>query len=66
MRATAYFNINILHMYRNIYSKQDKNDCFGCLEAFFFLVHKEDRALRVNYKCDIKHFDFDAEDKVIM
>lgn len=66
MRATAYFNINILHMYRNIYSKQDKNDCFGCLEAFFFLVHEEDRALRVNYKCDIKHFDFDAEDKVIM
>lgn len=32
----------------------------------FFLVHEEDRALRVNYKCDIKHFDFDVEDKVIM
>lgn len=36
------------------------------LRLSFFLVHEEDRALRVNYKCDIKHFDFDAEDKVIM
>lgn len=31
----------------------------------FFFVHEENRALRVNYKCDIKRFDFDVEDKVL-
>lgn len=30
MCATMYFNINILHMYRNIYSKQWKTDCLWC------------------------------------
>lgn len=40
MCATMYFNINILHMYRNIYSKQWKNDCWGCLGVFAFVVEE--------------------------
>lgn len=35
MCATIYFNINILHMYRNIYSKWWETDCSGCLGGIF-------------------------------
>lgn len=35
MCATIYFNINILHMYRNIYSKRWETDCSGCLGGIF-------------------------------
>lgn len=35
MCATIYFNINILHMYRNIYSKRWETDCSGCLAGIF-------------------------------
>lgn len=37
MCATIYFNINILHMYRNIYSKRWETDCFRRPGGFFFL-----------------------------
>ena len=40
MCATVYFNVNILHMYRIIYSKQWKNDWWRCLEVFFFFLEE--------------------------
>lgn len=36
MCATIYFNINILHMYRNIYSKRWETDCFRRPGGFLF------------------------------
>ena len=59
MCATMYFNINILHMYRNIYSKQWKNDCLGCLGVFFFSLDEEIEPS----EWDIEHIDFDVENR---
>lgn len=53
MCAAMYFNINILHMYRNIYSKQWKNDCLGCL----FLKEIE---LSEWARTDVEYIDFDV------
>lgn len=38
MCATIYFNINILHMYRNIYSKRWETDCFRRPGGFFLFL----------------------------
>lgn len=40
MCATIYFNINILHMYRNIYSKRWETDCFRRPGGFFFFFSR--------------------------
>lgn len=53
MCATIYFNINILHMYRNIYSKRWETDCFRRPGGFLFFFDgggRWGRALRVNNK----------------
>lgn len=54
MCATIYFNINILHMYRNIYSKRWETDCFRRPGGFFFFFFLRGGgragALRVNNK----------------
>lgn len=58
MRTT--FNINILHMYWNVYSKQWRNDCFGCLQ-FFFLFSMKKSSFQSELESDIGCSGFDVE-----
>lgn len=62
MCATMYFNVNILHMSRYIYSKQWREDCLGCLWVLFSFYQWRNKALTVNSKA-FECSDFDVENR---